>query len=269
LNGCCYGGPSDLPWAVTFPKYSTWSADSQTAQQLSPPYADQAARGELHGFRLEARDGQPAVVARVDSNSPAEAAGLKAGDAVLAVDGEPIQSLTRAKDLILQNFAAERATRLTLGTGHSVEIPSVAPPPRSRPVHPAQIYSAVDAGILAWLLWSYYPLRRRDGELVALMLTIHPVTRFLLEVIRTDEQAVFGTGMSISQNISLLLLAVAGALWWYMSKQPRGVAWPLAAGPPSRNERDESASSTVARAEPAANGERSQPRRANTRGRRS
>jgi phosphatidylglycerol:prolipoprotein diacylglycerol transferase len=102
-------------------------------------------------------------------------------------------------------------------------------------VHPAQLYSAIDAGILAWLLWSYYPLRRRDGEATALLLTIHPVTRFLLEVIRTDEPAVFGTGMSISQNISLLLLAAAGVLWWYLSRQPRGVVWPLpaeAAGPP-------------------------------------
>jgi phosphatidylglycerol:prolipoprotein diacylglycerol transferase len=96
-------------------------------------------------------------------------------------------------------------------------------------VHPTQVYSAVDAALLAWLLWSYYPFRGRDGEAIALLLTIHPITRFLLEIIRTDEPAVFGTGMSISQNISLLLLAVAGLLWWYVSRQPRGVAWPLAA----------------------------------------
>jgi prolipoprotein diacylglyceryltransferase len=71
-------------------------------------------------------------------------------------------------------------------------------------------------------------LRRRDGETIALLLTIHPITRFLLEIIRTDEPAVFGTGMSISQNISILLLACGLALWWYLSKQPRGIVWPLA-----------------------------------------
>ena len=60
---------------------------------------------------------------------------------------------------------------------------------------------------MGWLLWAYFPFRRRDGELIALLLTIHPITRFLLEIIRTDEPAVFGTGLSISQNISILLLA--------------------------------------------------------------
>jgi phosphatidylglycerol:prolipoprotein diacylglycerol transferase len=80
---------------------------------------------------------------------------------------------------------------------------------------------------LGWLLWSYYPFRRRDGELLALLLTIHPVTRFLLEVIRTDEPAVFGTGMSISQNISIVLFACGVGLMLMLSRQPPGIAWPL------------------------------------------
>ena len=37
LNGCCYGGPCDLPWAVTFPAGS-------------PAYASQVARGVMYGF---------------------------------------------------------------------------------------------------------------------------------------------------------------------------------------------------------------------------
>ena len=69
--------------------------------------------------------------------------------------------------------------------------------------------------------------------LIALMLTIHPITRFLLEIIRTDEPAVFGTGMSISQNISFGLLACGAGLWWYISRQPPGVIWPLAS--PAKN----------------------------------
>jgi hypothetical protein len=35
--------------------------------------------------------------------------------------------------------------------------------------------------------------------------------------------------MSISQNISILLFVCGLALWWYLSKQPRGIVWPLAA----------------------------------------
>jgi prolipoprotein diacylglyceryltransferase len=59
------------------------------------------------------------------------------------------------------------------------------------------------------------------------MITIHPVMRFLLEIIRTDEGAVFGTGLSISQNISLLLLLAVAALWVYILRQPRGSVLPV------------------------------------------
>ena len=231
LNGCCYGGQTDWPWAVTFPKYSSRfeTANSPAAQRFSPPYADQAARGELHGFRLESRDGEPAVVKRVDPGSPADLAGLEVGDSIEAIDGEPIKSSARAKDLIFQDFLSQQTLRLTTRTGKTIEIAAPEPPERSRPVHPTQIYSAIDAALLSWFLWSYYPFRHRDGEVIALLLTIHPITRFLLEVIRTDEPAVFGTGMSISQNISILLLAAASLLWWYLSRQPGGVVWPLAA----------------------------------------
>jgi len=223
LNGCCYGGQTDWPWHVTFP-------------QDSPPYADQASRGELHGFKLESRDGAPAVVARVDANSPAVAVGLKMGDFVQAINGNPVKSLTDARDATARSFRDQQPLRLELSGGNRVvEIRPVAPPPRSRPVHPTQIYSAIDAGLLSWLLWSFFPFRRRDGQCIALLLTIHPITRFLLEVIRTDEPSVFGTGLSISQNISIVLLACAAAIWWYLSRQPPGVIWPLTSvGPPSR-----------------------------------
>jgi phosphatidylglycerol:prolipoprotein diacylglycerol transferase len=60
----------------------------------------------------------------------------------------------------------------------------------------------------------------------------------LLEIIRTDEQAVFGTGLSISQNISIGLFACGMALWWYLSRQPRGVTWPLVAERPRQGDRE-------------------------------
>lgn len=214
LNGCCYGGPTDLPWHVTFPKFS-------------PPYADQASRGEMHGFRIGSEDNQPAIVTSVDSDSPAADAGLKLDDSITAINGVQVASPWDAKRRLLELFQSEKPIRLSLRDGRTISLPAVTLPERSRPVHPTQVYSAIDAGILGWLLWSFFPLRRRDGEGIALMLTIHPITRFLLEIIRTDEPAVFGTGMSISQNVSILLLACAAGLWWYLSRQPRDVTWPL------------------------------------------
>lgn len=84
--------------------------------------------------------------------------------------------------------------------------------PRSLPVHPTQLYSAIDGFVLLLLLQAYYPLRRRDGEVMALLMVTYPITRFLIEFLRNDE-AVFFAGMTISQNISVVLLA-CGLLYW-------------------------------------------------------
>ena len=139
LNGCCYGGPCDLPWAVRFPPES-------------PPWLDQLAGGLL----------QP-------------------------IPGKPL--------------------------------------PRSLPIHPAQVYAAIDAALLALLAVAFTPLARRDGAVFALVLTLHPVSRFLLEMIRVDEPPALGTPFSISQLVSLVLLAMAGGLWWWLAGRPPRRPW--------------------------------------------
>lgn len=88
------------------------------------------------------------------------------------------------------------------------------------PLHPAQLYAALDAALLAAVAVAYTPLARRDGEVFALVLTLHPISRILLEIIRVDEQPALGTSLSISQLVSLVLLALAIALWWWIGRQP-------------------------------------------------
>ena len=75
----------------------------------------------------------------------------------------------------------------------------------SLPVHPTQLYSAIDGVLLLLLLSAYYPLRRRDGEVMALLMVTYPITRFLIEYLRNDE-GIFWFGLTISQNISVFLL---------------------------------------------------------------
>ena len=53
-------------------------------------------------------------------------------------------------------------------------------------MHPAQLYAAIDAALLAWLAVVFTPLARRQGEVFALVLTLHPLSRILLEQIRVD-----------------------------------------------------------------------------------
>jgi len=212
LNGCCYGGETTRPWAVTFPRGSL-------------TYLEQVAAGRMVGLHLkEQSDGNDSglVIGAVDADSPATAAGLAAGMQIVAINGRTVENLAQAQELFLVAFRQQRPLRIKTADGKAFRLPAVQPPPRSLPVHPTQLYSAVNAALLAWVLWSFYPFRRRDGEVTALMLTLYPISRFLLEMIRIDESAVFGTGLSISQNISIVLFVVALAMWAFLRRRPAG-----------------------------------------------
>lgn len=106
------------------------------------------------------------------------------------------------------------------GLGVTNRRDAVPLPPRSLPVHPTQLYSAIHAAALALVLWSFYPFRRRDGQVVALMMLLYPIGRFLLEMVRTDEPGRFGTSLTISQWISLMIFIGGIALWTYLRARP-------------------------------------------------
>jgi phosphatidylglycerol:prolipoprotein diacylglycerol transferase len=206
LNGCCYGDVSHQPWAIRFPRVL------QGGTLIgSPPYLHQLRLGLLHGFRLGMNERQELTVRHVDPQGPAASAGLAPGERVQAVNGERVDSLEAA------GYFLERAgPRLTLLTDKGVRSWSVPPlPERSLPVHPTQLYSSLNAALLGLITFVWYPHRRRDGEVFALLITLYAITRFVLEMIRTDEGAFFA-GLTISQNVSVLMLAGAAALWLYI-----------------------------------------------------
>ena len=69
--------------------------------------------------------------------------------------------------------------------------------------------------------------RLRHDPGLALLVTLHPISRFLLEMIRSDELGQFGTELTISQWLSIVILVAACGLWWYVERQPRGSTLPL------------------------------------------
>jgi phosphatidylglycerol:prolipoprotein diacylglycerol transferase len=117
----------------------------------------------------------------------------------------------------------------------AVEFPKHSPPwdaevarnlippdaPHSLPLHPTQLYSTVDGLILFVLLSAYFPIRRRDGEVMALLMVTYPVTRFLIEHLRNDEGA-WAAGMTISQLISVGIFAAGLIYWFALSRMPIG-----------------------------------------------
>jgi phosphatidylglycerol:prolipoprotein diacylglycerol transferase len=300
LNGCCFGGVCELPWAVQFPA-------------RSPPYFRQHQLGQLHGFQIAESESGGAVVGAVDPDGPAANAGLRTGDpiaaiqlspdtalqaagatpafagetiAVILVSGEerrlPIPEWDNAVRMsgaarlgielipvaqgpspILQITAGSPADTAGLKAGDRIAEVRLPPTPsaalardvmqwagsrvaldtdrgriawtqeglprRSLPIHPAQIYSAINAFVIFFFLWVYYPFRTRDGEIFAWMITIYPVTRILEEIIRTDEPPQFGTGLSISQLVSLGILLAAAGLWLYLYCRAPGSVLPYRA----------------------------------------
>ena len=213
LNGCCHGGIChDQRLGITFPKDS-------------PPYIQQCELGEMHGFRIaESSTSGSAVVDKVEPSGPAAVAGLSRGAVIQSINGIPVESYVAAR-MALRALPAELFVETDRGMAH-IRLEKI--PDRSRPVHPTQIYSSINAGLLCLLLWAFYPLRRRDGEVFALALLLYPITRILLEFIRTDEPGQLGTSLTVSQILSLVLFATSILLWIYILRRPRGTALPVA-----------------------------------------
>lgn len=196
LNGCCYGGQCDLPWAVTFP-------------EDSPPFMDQLAHGELHGVKLlESEEG---LLLAEDEGS----------QRVVGMNSYAPRTVQDASALFGEAYGSGSPVTLRLADGETRQLPA-SDRTRSLPVHPTQVYSAINAALMAWLLWNWFPRRQRDGEVALMLFTLYPISRFLLEIIRTDEDAIFGTGLSISQNVSLIVFGLAMVGWWWLSHSPRG-----------------------------------------------
>lgn len=110
-------------------------------------------------------------------------------------------------------------------TGEQVEI---ARHTHAAPVKPAQPVGMANAVILAGILVGFGRLRRREGQVFALLLILYPITRFLLESIRShDPAAVLAGGLTHNQYTSLGLLAGGIVLMLALRKLPAsaGPTW--------------------------------------------
>ena len=77
-----------------------------------------------------------------------------------------------------------------------------------RAVHPTQLYSSAAALLLAVFLCVAGNHVKKDGFVFGLMLVCYPVCRFLIEQVRTDEPSFAGTGLSVSQCVSVFVFCV-------------------------------------------------------------
>ena len=227
MNGCCFGGvcTAELP-AVQFPPGS-------------PPYMRQLEEGQLLGLTTtQAEDhlttatpnGFQRTVESVQSGSIADSLGIEPEQqiSIYAPDSLRVRHFKTDEEAATVS-GQELAVIVDTDQGNRMSVPLSSLPTRSLRVHPTQIYSAITAALLCATLWYFWPVRKADGEVFALMLILYPIARFLHEIIRRDEAGQFGTEFTISQWVSVATVLLGFILfgWFRMhGKVPHGHANP-------------------------------------------
>jgi phosphatidylglycerol:prolipoprotein diacylglycerol transferase len=208
LNGCCFGNVAcvECP-AVPFPfsspaRFSLVHAGHQTAA----------------GF-ITAADLGPPLVAGVEPGSAADGAGLRAGDVVVAVGNQPVESAGDLRRRLCDEWPrGVDELNLSVRRGNK-ELRLPAFRPWTLGLHPTQLYESISMFLLFLLLTAYEPFRRRTGELMVLFILAYAAHRFLNEMLRNDTDPV-AFGMTLSQNGSIFFAVVGLALWVLLRRQP-------------------------------------------------
>lgn len=114
----------------------------------------------------------------------------------------------RIAQLHTSRSAPNRRTSVT-------ELELLASACRSRPVHPTQLYSSINALLLSGVLASLFYLRKRHGVVIAALFVLYPISRTILELIRVDNphdvgkltvSQAFGLGMCLLGLVAFLIL---------------------------------------------------------------
>lgn len=200
LNGCCWGDVAD-------PYYAVWGERLASITEFpakSPPHARLVEQGSqtLYGFVLSEQIGATRTVREVEPYSPAWDVGLRPGDLVVDV---------READ------GSNEALRVTVRRGSETK-ELAFDLPRTLPLIPTQLLSALDGVILFILLTAFYRFRRRAGEVTVLLMLWYAANRFFIEQLRMDNPPEW-FGLTLSQNISILMFAAGLVLYWWVRRQ--------------------------------------------------
>ena len=218
LNGCCYGNvacPAHW-WDIPFP-LSSPARFALVERGLQTPA----------GFTMKNQIA-PAIVDRVERDSPAYAEGLRDGDEILKADRQDIavyRDAAGTRPDALETYLVQHWRRgkvdLALTVRHRDGKEEALAPihPETLHLHPTQVFESISMVLLLFVLLAFEPFRRHDGELMALLMILYPIHRFLDEMLRNDTDPV-AFHMTLSQNISILVI-VAGIAWFcWLRRQP-------------------------------------------------
>lgn len=215
LNGCCYGNVACAD--CTFQSHFPLSA---------PPRYDLVQKGyqTTAGFSLSESAADGRTVAAVDPASPMGAAGLQAGDVILAINENNVGSAADIDLAMGLNWPRGRndlSVKVKRGNQEVVIGPAV---PLTIGLHPTQLFSSVGNIIMFFMLLAFSPIKTREGQVMNLLLLCYPIHRFLIEALRNDtERYNLGSwwpALTLSQNISIGLFVAGLVMAFFVWRQP-------------------------------------------------
>lgn len=264
FNGCCFGGlcavgaaggganaqHASHPWAVQFPFGSPAHVRHWEDRKLALPAeliatnkdfivptpvpADQLAMAierrekPRRDYELAAAAFKEARAEQPDSETTKKLSetAKRLGEEALAHERKI--GVSRRAQQFPSRIAPTRPTSLT-------ELQDLAASSTSSAVHPTQLYSSVQAMLLAAVLSAVFYRRKRHGVVIGLLLLLYPIQRTILELIRADNPHDIA-GLTISQGVSVGLffgaIAYLVVLYKYM---PERSPYAVEEIPPEKN----------------------------------
>ena len=196
LNGCCWGSRCDADWALA---------------TRFPMYAKPL---------IKAGGGDNPFSEFTQSPSPAYSHQLEKNREELAVPA----SLTREDGRLIppREFTPQQVR--------------AAEAAHTLPLKPAQLLGIANALVLATVLTLFFRLRWREGQVFALLLMLYPITRFLLESIRADNEHNVAQFILTHNQITSSITFLAGlALMILLQRLPASAGPTLAEAVASRD----------------------------------
>ncbi|MDO5581432.1 MAG: prolipoprotein diacylglyceryl transferase [Planctomycetia bacterium] len=243
MNGCCFGAVHEGCLSIQFPVGSPAHVHQLERGEVSlgglffesPEQQKEKIQKGLAGIKSErhsiwTEEKRPVRIAGVVKGSPADLAGLKAGLRISEIGLLPsnhkagtdelrkynLERVSSNADvfnflyLAMVRYPKDQIVLHCWNEDSSNHYVCFTPDYQTgKRVYPTQIFSSVAAFMICLLLLGIARISKRDGVVCGTMFLFYSVARFILELFRTDEDSFKGTGLSVSQCISVLIFVLS------------------------------------------------------------